>query len=77
MVNKKEDIKKCTGKCAKKNEAGIVVVNPTDTQSSVKLYDSAGGTRIEVKAYSTNLNEAVAEATKWYNKLKEQYKESE
>lgn len=61
----------------KKNEAGIVLIAPTETQSSVKIEQIAGGTRVHIKAYSNNLSEAAKEAQIWYDKLRKKYKENE
>lgn len=57
-------------------KASILTLQPIESQASVKLLDVAGGTRVEVKAIGTNLEEAAKEATKWYDKLKEKYKEA-
>ena len=75
MVDKniKEEHKTCSGLC-KKEEAGVVIIGQEEIKSSVKIYDTAGETRIEVKSYGTDIGKAREEAEKHYDELKRKYK---
>lgn len=56
-------------------EAGVTIITSNEAQSSVKIEETAGGTRVKVKAYSSNLAVAKEEAIKVYDELRERYKE--
>jgi hypothetical protein len=57
----------------KRFDAGVVVISPNDTMSSVKIYPVAGEIRVEVKAYSTSLPEAAELASKIYDEYSRKY----